>query len=298
MKYSVLSSCSSGNSIYVESGDTRILVDAGLSCKELCSRLDIVFNERPYTIDASKRLASVKPFNEDGSCFTGKINQVDVLSRLNGICITHEHDDHVKAVDKLSKKCSVPLYATFNTAEYLNYSFFKDNPDKYFALPWNVITECSEFMIGCLKITPFTIPHDVSGPVAYVIDDGVHKLGIATDFGVPTELVKLFLTDCDALVLEFNHDLDMLMESDRDWALKCRVKGDRGHLSNVQAQQLLTQIATERLQSVFLAHISYDCNTLPLAHNSCFETLKKLGKSEKVKIYNPYEHICQLMELE
>ena len=298
MKFSVLSSCSSGNSIYVESGETRILVDAGLSCKELCNRLDVVLNNRPFEIDPTQRLASVKPLNEDGSIFSEKIDQKGLLSKLHGICITHEHGDHVHGIPVASNKCSIPLYATYNTSEAVNYSCFKDDAERICDLPWNVVTECCEFELGDLKITPFTIPHDVSGPVAYVIDDGTHKLGIATDMGVPTEMTKIFLKDCDALVLEFNHDLDMLLEADRPWDLKCRIKSDRGHLSNAQAQQLLSSIATDRLKSIFLAHISFDCNTIPLAHNSCKETLAKLGLHEKVKIYNPHEHICKMIELD
>ncbi|MBO7223963.1 MAG: MBL fold metallo-hydrolase [Kiritimatiellae bacterium] len=298
MKFAVLSSSSSGNSIYVESGDTRILVDAGLSCKELCNRLDVVLNNRPYEIDPTQKLASITPLNDDGSVYTEKLNQKDLLSKLNGICITHEHGDHVSGIPVLSKKCEVPLFATYNTSEAATYSFFKGDPNRFAELPWNVVTECSEFELGDLKITPFTIPHDVSGPVAYVIDDGKHKLGIATDMGVPTETTRLFLSDCDALVLEFNHDLDMLLESDRCWDLKCRVRGDRGHLSNAQAQELLSSIATDRLKSVFLAHISFDCNTVPLAHNSCRETLVKLGMHDQVQIYNPHEHLCKVIELD
>lgn len=298
MKFSVLSSSSSGNSVYVESGDTRILVDAGLTCKELCNRLDVVLNKRPFEIDSTQRMTAVKPLNEDGSVFSEKLNQKDLLSRLNGICVTHEHGDHISGIPVISKKCEIPLFATYNTSEAATYTFFKNNTERSFDLPWNVVTECCEFELGDLKITPFTIPHDVSGPVAYVIDDGTHRLGIATDMGIPTETTQLFLKDCDALVLEFNHDLDMLLESDRCWDLKCRVKGDRGHLSNAQAQQLLSSIATDRLKSVFLAHISFDCNTVPLAHNSCRETLTKLGMHERVKIYNPHEHLCQIIELD
>lgn len=298
MKFSVLSSSSSGNSIYVESGDTRILVDAGISCKELCNRLDVVINNRRYEIDPTQRMTAIRPINEDGSAFAEKVNQKALLSLLDGICVTHEHGDHVSGIPVISKNCSVPLYATYNTSEAATYAFFKDAKGRVLDLPWNVVNECNEFDLGDLKITPFTIPHDVSGPVAYVIDDGTHKLGIATDMGVPTEIAQIFLKDCDALVLEFNHDLDMLLESDRCWDLKCRVKGDRGHLSNAQAQQLLSSIATDRLKSIFLAHISFDCNTIPLAHNSCKETLVKLGLHEKVKIYNPHEHLCKMIELD
>lgn len=298
MKFSVLSSSSSGNSIYVESANTRILVDAGLTCKELCTRLDVVINNRPYQIDPTQRMTAVRPLNEDGSLFSEKLNQKDLLSRLNGICVTHEHGDHVSGIPVISKKCEIPLFATYNTSEAATYTFFKNNTERTFDLPWNVVTECCEFELGDLKITPFTIPHDVSGPVAYVIDDGKHKLGIATDMGVPTETTQLFLKDCDALVLEFNHDLDMLLESERCWDLKCRVKSDRGHLSNVQAQQLLSSIATDRLKSIFLAHISFDCNTVPLAYNCCRETLTKLGMHERVKIYNPHEHLCKMIELD
>lgn len=298
MKFSVLSSSSSGNSVYIESGSTRILVDAGLTCKELCNRLNVVLNKRPYEIDPTQRMIAVRPLNDDGSAYVEKLDQKDLLSQINGICVTHEHGDHISGIPVILKKCKIPLFATYNTSEAANYTFFKDNTSCSLDLPWNVITECCEFELGDLKITPFTIPHDVSGPVAYVIDDGTHKLGIATDMGVPTETAQLFLKDCDALVLEFNHDLDMLLESDRCWDLKCRVKGDRGHLSNAQAQQLLSSIATDRLKSIFLAHISFDCNTIPLAHNSCKETLAKLGMHEKVKIYNPHEHLCHLIELD
>ncbi|MGI5868522.1 MAG: MBL fold metallo-hydrolase [Kiritimatiellia bacterium] len=237
MKFCVLASGSSGNCIYVESKETRVLVDAGISRKAVQERLAQIGVE---------------------------------LDAIAGLCITHDHTDHTAAIPVLLKHHQMPLYATYATA-----SSVETNTKKHFE--WNLFEPGCAFAIGDLTFEAFTVPHDAGDPVGFVVSDGERRLGIATDMGEVPDMVAHHLKGCHALILEFNHDRDLLLNADRPWMLKQRILGRRGHLSNVQASDLLRNIAGDHLRTLFLAHLSEDCNTPALARGCAAEALRDCG---------------------
>lgn len=238
MKLCVLASGSSGNCTYIGSGDTHILIDAGLSCRETERRLGSI---------------SVDP------------------SVLRAVCITHEHEDHVAGAGVLQRKRNLDLFANSATIEAVNAS------GKHSGLRWSVFEAGQAFQIGALTLEPFSVPHDAYDPVGFRVSDGRVRLGIVTDMGMVTGLIRDRLKDCDVLIVESNHDKDMLMDSERPWSLKQRISGRHGHLSNCQACAMLDEVAGSCLKAVYLAHISSDCNHGDRAHASAAEVLRRKG---------------------
>lgn len=241
MKIALLASGSSGNFTFVSGGGTRILLDAGTCCRTICSAL-----------------ASI---GEDAAA-------------LDGICLTHDHVDHVKALATLEKKRSgVPLYATDGTIE----TVCRDCGEAAGDWPWTSIAPGEPFRIGALELEPFSVPHDAADPVGYVLSDGAARFGLVTDIGSVPSHVRHALRDCDALAVEFNHDPEMLLQSSRPWSLKQRIAGRSGHLSNPDAADLLAAVATPRLKAVFPVHVSAECNAPHLAVRAAREALESVG---------------------
>ncbi len=222
----ILGSGSSGNCTFVASETTAILVDAGLSGRR-----------------TAERLAQV------GACPTA----------LQGICVSHEHLDHVGGVCVLHKRYGVPVYANAGTVDALA------RVPKLGALPWNLFHTGHSFVIGDLRIEPFSVPHDAYDPVGFVVEQNDNRIGIVTDMGMCTSLIRERLRRCHAVVVEANHDEQLLQNALRPWALKQRIRGRQGHLSNQSAAALLVEIAGPELRHVFLAHLSEDCNRQDLA---------------------------------
>jgi phosphoribosyl 1,2-cyclic phosphodiesterase len=262
MRMTVLASGSKGNSTLVSSSRTRILVDAGLSCRELLKRMRMA-DEDPAAIDA--------------------------------LLITHEHQDHVQGVAVLARKLGVPVYFTQATHrawmrwmmphKRMTYAAWlalrQQNPAEREEEP-NCAGEpattrredpCnlpgveyfaagSGFWIGDIAITPFTIPHDAADPVGFVFEaDGV-RMAIATDLGYMPPNVKMAIRNCDVLMLESNHDLEMLRDGPYPWSVKQRVMSRVGHLSNEAASDFLEKNYDGNASYVVLAHLS-ECNNLP-----------------------------------
>ena len=236
MKICVLASGSSKNCTVVASEQTKILIDAGLSGKETANRLE--------------------------NC------GIDIES-INAICITHEHSDHKASLRVISRRTGADVYANAGTIEAL-----RQDP-KFSKIVWRQFTNGAPFKIGDLTVEPFSVPHDSYDPVGYVIRNDTVSVGIVTDMGIATELIRERLKNHDALILEFNHDVEILKESGRPWSLIQRIMGRQGHLSNQQASELLSQVAGPKLKAVFLAHLSSDCNTPELALKSAREALDK-----------------------
>ncbi|MFU8780211.1 MAG: MBL fold metallo-hydrolase [Kiritimatiellia bacterium] len=234
----VLASGSSGNCIYVGNDETRILIDAGISCRVICSRLADI---------------GVPP------------------ESIQALCVTHEHTDHHSGVAVLYRKLGLSLFGNAGTVEALSRSA------KHCGLPWNVFTTGQSFRIGNLVVDPFRIPHDSYEPVAFVVSDENCRVGICTDLGVATDLVCARLRECDVLIIETNHDEDLVLASARPWSLKQRIIGNKGHLSNRRAAELLCEIASDRLQAVYLAHLSRDCNRPDLALETVRRQLVRAG---------------------
>jgi len=242
MEFCVLASGSKGNCTYVASGGTAILIDVGLSARETANRL---------------HEAKIDP------------------GTLQAVLFSHDHTDHFKGVEVFSKKYpSVRLLANEGTASGIDCVFPRAR------LTWEIFETATTFGIGDLRIEAFSLPHDASDPVGFIISDGRSSLGIVTDFGYSSPLVCNKLSKCDALILESNHDYEMLMASDRPWSLKARVAGRSGHLSNDDAADLLKRASPQRLRLLLLAHISQECNTHKLAHDTMRRTLASLRRPD------------------
>lgn len=244
LAFSVLASSSKGNCTYVETaGGTRLLVDAGMRCSAVC-----------------ERLAAIGRSLED----------------VQAILVTHGHSDHTSSLPVIEDRTGVPVYATDGTAATIERDGRREKPD----LAWNfaVFAAGEPFPVGDLDVEPFPVPHDSADPVGFVLRaPGGAALGFATDLGEAPLVVRHRLRGCHALVLEFNHDPQMLLASDRAWSLKQRILGRSGHLSNEQAADLLGQVATPALRHIVPAHLSDECNTPGLATAAARGALLRVG---------------------
>jgi len=225
MRFASLGSGSEGNGLVVESGGTRVLVDCGFGVRDAAARL-------------------------------GRLGLVP--SSLTAILVTHEHSDHVGGVPAFAARHGIPVWATFGTLaavsarfEGMSHVYGFDSHDG--------------FAIDALEVTPVPVPHDAREPVQYVIGDGARRLGVLTDLGVSTAHVEASLSGCDALVLECNHDRELLETGDYPYPLKQRIAGRLGHLHNEAAAEILARIDTSRLAHIVAAHLSQQNNTPELA---------------------------------
>ncbi len=217
----MLASGSKGNSVYVSDGRTAILVDAGLS-----------------GIEIERRMKS-RDLNPES---------------LDAILVSHEHDDHIRGVGVLSRRYGLPVYISAKTCEAASPQLKN--------LKKTVAFNCgASFKINTLNIHPFSISHDAADPAGFTISLNQKKIGIATDLGIATAMVRHHLQACDLLILEANHDPEMLISGPYPWHLKQRVNGRTGHLSNRDSRILLEEIQHQQLQHVILAHLSETNNT-------------------------------------
>lgn len=216
-----LASGSKGNAIYISDGVISILVDAGLSGVEIERRLK------------SKGLS---PEN------------------LDAIMVTHEHNDHIQAVGVLSRRYNLPVYISSKTKKAADAHLGNVYKYKEFA--------CGKtFKIDNLIVHPFSVSHDAGDPAGFTIFQNGTKIGIATDLGIATAMVREHLKDCSLLILEANHDTVMLTEGPYPWPLKQRISSRTGHLSNEASKNLLKELLHDRLEHVVLAHMSEVNNT-------------------------------------
>lgn len=176
-------------------------------------------------------------------------------SELSAILVTHEHADHISGVRVLARKYNLPVYTTAGTAGSLAADM---------AGLINTISCHEVFEVGDFQVNPFPVPHDAREPSQFVFDDGEHRLGLLTDVGSITPIIEETLSGCDALMLEANHDVDMLFNGVYPEHLKQRVGGRLGHLNNVQSATLLKKIDTSRLQHLVAMHISEKNNSIDI----------------------------------
>lgn len=234
MRFESFASGSSGNCIYVGSDTTHLLMDVGIS--------------RKRTVEALHRL--------DLS-----------LDDIDGIFLTHEHSDHIMGLPMIAKKSSMPIYATRGTIQAI-----LDNP-KYSQIdPGRFVTVCADEKVNVkdLCINPMAISHDAAEPVGYRVNSGGKKVCICTDLGCYTDYTIGCLKDSDVVLLEANHDINMLEVGPYPYSLKQRILGKRGHLSNASSGQLLSRILNDHMKGIFLGHLSRENNFPELA----FETVK------------------------
>lgn len=241
MKLCSIASGSSGNCIYVGSEQTNLLVDAGISAKRIengLSRIDI----KPDTIQ--------------------------------GILVTHEHTDHVSGIGVMARRYHIPIYATYETVmalrrikslgEISEELFHYVEPDK-------------TFKINDISIEPFSISHDAANPVCYTMQTSGGKIGIATDLGRYDDYIVSKLCGSDLLMIEANHDINMLMVGKYPYYLKQRILGDRGHLSNDTSAGLISKLIEKKKQHIILAHLSKENNYEELAYETVLCELTRLG---------------------
>lgn len=227
MRFASLGSGSAGNALVVEAGTTQLLLDCGFTLKETTLRL--------------ARLG-LDPH------------------QLNGIVVTHEHDDHVGGVFRFAAKHGLRVWITHGSFRNAQ----RHLPEKCEA-PLEIIDSHTTFAIGDIEVHPFPVPHDAGEPVQYVFHDGARKLGVLTDTGVSTPHIEQMLSGCHALALECNHDLDMLHNGPYAWPLKQRISSRLGHLDNGSAANLLRQLDNRNLQHIVALHLSEQNNTPMLA---------------------------------
>ena len=237
-----LASGSSGNSTFIASGGTRILIDAGASGKKI-----------------QEALASI---NVDGST-------------IDALFITHEHADHIKGAGILSRRFDIPIYATAGTWEAI-----EDQLGTVARHNRHIIYGGENCVINDICIKPFAIPHDAAEPVGFSVFADNIKMTVATDIGHVTDDIKENIADSDILLLEANHDEEMLKNGPYTWSLKKRIMGDFGHLSNLVAGKLLSEIMSEKLKHVFLGHLSAENNTPHIA----YDTGEAVLNSNKIQV--------------
>ena len=237
----VLASGSGGNSLWVDAGPARILIDAGLPLRETARR-----------------------------CRHAGLDVRD----LTDVFLTHEHADHSHAAGILGRKLGVRVHATRGTMRSL-----RDPPPEELR---RAVRAGIAVRLDGLSVTPIALPHDAFEPVAYVIDDGQAKIAVVTDLGCVTPAIVRALQGLDALVLEMNHDVRMLIEGPYPWSLKQRIRGGRGHLSNEQGARLLQDVLHGGLRHLVLAHLSEHNNTESHARRAAEHVLTKHGSAARV----------------
>lgn len=225
MKLTPLASGSSGNAFLLQCNGASLLVDAGLSGKQMTERL-----------------------NQAG-CDPGE---------LRGILVSHGHSDHVKGVGVLSRKYKIPVFVNAGTWEVIDRTIGEPHPLEFFETG-------KVFDVAGFRVHPFSVPHDCAAPVGFRISVGTTRVGIATDLGSVTGLIIALLQGLQVVVLESNHDPIMLRDGPYPWELKQRVKSRLGHLSNLESARSLQRIVSDELQSIVLAHMSTTNNTAQLA---------------------------------
>ncbi len=245
MEYSAIASGSSGNCIFVRSNGTGVLIDAGITGKRIYANLSEL------------------------GC--------DPQRDVHGLLVTHEHQDHVCAVGVVARKLRIPVYANAATWQGMS-SFVGKIPDEQ----RQVFRSGETFSVGDLQITSFCTSHDALESVGYIIDDGRWKLGIVTDTGLLTPQMLQILKNVDELILEANHDLDLLQKGRYPWPLKKRIMGEFGHLSNraaAAAVEFLVKNGRISEGRVVLGHLSEENNRPELVLK---EVLARLAEAKIV----------------
>ncbi|MFQ3546517.1 MBL fold metallo-hydrolase [Halobacillus rhizosphaerae] len=239
LKFSVLASGSTGNAFYIESGEEKILVDAGLSGKKV----------------------------------EGLLAQVNVdPHELSRILVTHEHSDHIKGLGIMARRYKLPIYANEKTWKAMDGQIGKISVDQKFLFN---MEETKTF--GGIDIESFAVSHDAAEPMFFTFHQDGRKVALVTDLGYVSERIKKTVEGADAYIFESNHDVSMLRMGRYPWNVKRRILGDSGHVSNEDCALALTDIITDRTKRIYLAHLSLDNNMKDLARMSVKNVLEERG---------------------
>ncbi len=239
----MLGSGSAGNSALVATNHCKILVDGGLSARQVVLRLE---------------QCGVAP------------------EQLDGVLLTHEHGDHVCGLEVLCHKFDLPIYCNRLTGEALRSSALADR-----CRNWRFFQTGAEFSICDISVETFPVPHDAVDPIGFVFHAGSGSLGFITDLGYVTKMIIERLRHVRTLVVETNHD-EKLLQNDihRPWPVKQRIQSRHGHLSNTAAASVIEQLLPGDIQRIVLGHLSRDCNTPALALATMRASLEKCGRIE------------------
>lgn len=238
MQLTILGSGSGGNCAYVETGEVRLLVDAGFSPRQIRQRLAAI-GRAPETLTA--------------------------------ILISHEHTDHIRGLAGLAGTLRIPVYCNRDTGQEIRRLLEIE-------AEFQIFETGQSFEIGDVTVETFSVPHDAQDPVGFLLRTAAGNIGFVTDLGHVTRLVGERTRQAHVLVLESNHDVKLLQECPhRPWSLKQRILSRHGHLSNEACADALEAIMNERLRHVYLAHLSRDCNRPELAWRAASERLERIG---------------------
>jgi phosphoribosyl 1,2-cyclic phosphodiesterase len=239
----MLGSGSAGNSALVSTGHCKILIDGGLSARQLVLRLE---------------QCGVSP------------------EQLDGVLLTHEHGDHICGLEVLCRKFRLPIYSNALTAEAVRYGSELEEHRN-----WRIFRTGAEFAICDIMVQTFPVPHDAVDPVGFLFHTGTRALGFITDLGYATKMMVERLREVHTLVIETNHD-EKLLQADkyRPWPVKQRIMSRHGHLSNSSAAIVISDLLPGKIERVVLGHLSRDCNTPALACTTVRTTCQTMGKGD------------------
>ncbi len=238
VRFTILGSGSGGNCAYLEAGETRLLIDAGFSARQI-----------------RERLASIGRAPEG----------------LSGVLVTHEHGDHIQGLGTLCGKVGIPIFANRLTREAIEYKFGT-------RLEFRVFETGASFTVGEVEVQTFSVPHDAMDPVGFLLRTVAGNVGFLTDLGHATKLVLERVRPAEVLVLEANHDLKLLQDDTRrPWGTKQRILSRHGHLSNEAAAEVAAELAGGPVRHIYLGHLSRDCNSPELAHRAVAGRLAQMG---------------------
>jgi phosphoribosyl 1,2-cyclic phosphodiesterase len=259
IQFTILGSGSNGNCAYLETPNTRLLIDAGFSGRQI-----------------RQRLAQIGRTPEN----------------LTGILLTHEHTDHTNGLGTLCKQIPVPIYCNRLTKEAVEQQFETRFDFKVFATG-------ASFEVGEVCVDTFSVPHDAHDPVGFLLKINGLRLGFLTDLGHATKLVLERVRTANVLVLETNHDMKMLQDDiRRPWSIKQRILSRHGHLCNDSAADVLQDIMSPDLKHVYLGHLSRDCNKPELAYSVITERVRKIGAFHVDVQSTSQENPCPTLRME
>jgi len=246
VRFTILGSGSGGNCAYLETDETRLLIDAGFSGRQIRQRLALL----------------------------GRSPEA-----LTGILVTHEHGDHIQGLAQIAGKLGIPVFCNRHTGEAIEAAHGVSYTRRLFETG-------ATFEVGDLLVETFSIPHDAQDPVGFLIRTPAGNLGFLTDLGHTTRLVIERVRPSHVLILEANHDLKLLQDDvRRPWSTKQRILSRHGHLSNEAAAAAAEQIVTGDLRHLYLGHLSRDCNRPELAHRVVGERLNGIGATH-VRVFS------------